>query len=110
MWNHEPSHVGLPTELQDIRLLLDQRSEAEDLAIPEVIHEKFFVNPNIWHVKVSLVVYATIEMHETDRRLNENWPVFYSQHINMWNNRYDFLPTHEPIIVPELTCYLKYMP
>ncbi|MBA0766783.1 hypothetical protein Gotri_015790, partial [Gossypium trilobum] len=72
------SHVGLSTELQDIRLLLDQRSEAEfewtlyeDLAIPEVIHEKFFVNSNIWHVKVSLVVYATVEIHETDRVLRQ---------------------------------------
>ncbi|MFQ6621812.1 hypothetical protein Gotur_002274 [Gossypium turneri] len=70
------SHVRLPIELQDIRLLLDQRSEAkfewtpyEDLAIREVILEEFFVNPNIWHVKVPLVVYATVEMHKTDKVL-----------------------------------------
>ncbi|MBA0768360.1 hypothetical protein Gotri_017163 [Gossypium trilobum] len=66
-------HVRLPTELQDIRLLLDQRSEAEfkwtpyeDPIIREVIPEEFLVNPKVWHVKVSLVVYATVEMHETD--------------------------------------------
>ncbi|MBA0863582.1 hypothetical protein Goshw_023254 [Gossypium schwendimanii] len=27
----------------------------------------------------------------------------------MWNNRYDFLPTHEPIIVSKLACNLEYM-
>ncbi|KAG8483320.1 hypothetical protein CXB51_022553 [Gossypium anomalum] len=75
-WNHGPSYVGLPTKLQDIWLLLDQRSKVEfewtpyeDPAIQEVILEEFFVNPNIWHMKVSLVVYITIEMHETNRVL-----------------------------------------
>ncbi|MBA0857712.1 hypothetical protein Goshw_016028 [Gossypium schwendimanii] len=62
-------HVGLPTELQDIRLLLDQRLEEEDPIIREVIPEEFLVNPNVWHVKVPLVVYAIVEMHETDRVL-----------------------------------------
>ena len=28
-WNHPASHAQLPTSLEDIRLLLDQRSEAE---------------------------------------------------------------------------------
>ena len=28
-WNHPASFHGLPSELEDIRLLLDQRSEAE---------------------------------------------------------------------------------
>ncbi|MBA0683857.1 hypothetical protein Goari_025484 [Gossypium aridum] len=75
-WNHGPSHVGLPTELQDIWLLLDQRSEVEfewtpyeDPVIQEVIPEEFLVNPNIWYMKP-----------------NENWLVFHSKHINMWNN------------------------
>ncbi|MBA0760539.1 hypothetical protein Gotri_023277 [Gossypium trilobum] len=44
-WNHSWSYVGIPTTLEDIRLLLDQRSE----------------------VHVPLVNYATIEMHQTDR-------------------------------------------
>ncbi|MBA0672993.1 hypothetical protein Goklo_024857, partial [Gossypium klotzschianum] len=87
--------------------------------------------------KVSLVVYATVKMHKTDkvllqfefgqsiivapqdlddlrpinlRRLNKNWPTFHSQHINMWNNQYDFLPTCGPIIIPKLTCNSEYMP
>ncbi|MBA0789255.1 hypothetical protein Gotri_025679, partial [Gossypium trilobum] len=28
-WNHPTSYVGIPTALEDIRLLLDQRSEAQ---------------------------------------------------------------------------------
>ncbi|MFQ6621678.1 hypothetical protein Gotur_002843 [Gossypium turneri] len=35
--------------------------------IKAVILNKFFQNPNIWHVKVSLVNYATVEMHQMDR-------------------------------------------
>ncbi|MFQ6650021.1 hypothetical protein Gotur_022348 [Gossypium turneri] len=27
-WNHSASYVGIPTALEDIRLLLDQRSES----------------------------------------------------------------------------------
>ncbi|MFQ6665065.1 hypothetical protein Gotur_031929 [Gossypium turneri] len=40
-WNHSTSYVGIPTALEDIRLLLDQLSEAQ----------------------VPLVNYATVEMH-----------------------------------------------
>ncbi|MBA0815728.1 hypothetical protein Gohar_000479, partial [Gossypium harknessii] len=54
----------------------------KDLTIRAVISEEFFV-----------VVYATVEMQETDK-----------------NNRYDFLPTHEPIIISELACNPEYMP
>ncbi|KAH1096956.1 hypothetical protein J1N35_013877 [Gossypium stocksii] len=28
----------------------------------------------------------------------------------MWENRYDYIPTREPIIVPELACVPEYMP
>ncbi|KAA3483776.1 serine/threonine-protein phosphatase 7 long form-like protein isoform X3 [Gossypium australe] len=55
-----PSYVGLPDELQDIRLLLDQRSKAEfewtsysDPGIQECISFEFLVNSNIWHVKIT---------------------------------------------------------
>ncbi|MFQ6623942.1 hypothetical protein Gotur_003361, partial [Gossypium turneri] len=61
------SYVGIPTALENIRLLLDQRSEAQDLTIRAVISDEFFQNLNIWHVKVQLINYATIEMHQTDR-------------------------------------------
>ncbi|MBA0763781.1 hypothetical protein Gotri_013190 [Gossypium trilobum] len=39
--------------------------------IREVIPEEFFVNPNAWHAKVSLVVYATVQMHKTDKVLRQ---------------------------------------
>ncbi|KAH1091648.1 hypothetical protein J1N35_018905 [Gossypium stocksii] len=69
------SYVGIPTALEDIRLLLDQQSEAqtpyEDLAIRAVIPDEFFQNSNIWHVKVPLVNFATVEMHQSDRVLGQ---------------------------------------
>ncbi|KAH1114768.1 hypothetical protein J1N35_008146 [Gossypium stocksii] len=47
--NHSASYVGIPTSLEDIRLLLDQRLEAqfewtpyEDPAIRAVIPDEFF--------------------------------------------------------------------
>ncbi|MBA0876685.1 hypothetical protein Goshw_017453, partial [Gossypium schwendimanii] len=56
----------LPTYLEDIRLLLDQQSEAqfqwtpyEDPVIRAIIPDEYFQNPNAWHVKVALVNYAT---------------------------------------------------
>ncbi|MBA0873476.1 hypothetical protein Goshw_002667, partial [Gossypium schwendimanii] len=71
MWNHSASYVGIPTTLEDIRLLLDQQSEAhfqwtpyEDPTIRVVIPDEFFQNLNIWHVNVTLVNYATVEMHQ----------------------------------------------
>ncbi|MBA0687306.1 hypothetical protein Goari_014855, partial [Gossypium aridum] len=68
-WNHSASYVGIPNALEDIRLLLDQRLEAHDLTIWAVIPNEFFQNSNIWHVKIPLVNYATVEMHQTDRVL-----------------------------------------
>ncbi|MBA0814547.1 hypothetical protein Gohar_020373 [Gossypium harknessii] len=63
--------MGLLEEFEDIRLLLDQLLEAEipysDLRIQQCISFEFLVNPNVWHVKVPLIVYATVEMHESNR-------------------------------------------
>ncbi|KAH1063337.1 hypothetical protein J1N35_028324 [Gossypium stocksii] len=77
-WNHSASYVGLPTSLEDIRLLLDQRSEAqfqwtpyEDSTIRAVIPDDYFQNLNIWHVKVPLVNFAIVEMHQSDRVLRQ---------------------------------------
>ncbi|MBA0875777.1 hypothetical protein Goshw_006946 [Gossypium schwendimanii] len=36
-WNHSASYIGIPTALEDIRLLLDQRLEAH-----AVISDEFF--------------------------------------------------------------------
>ncbi|XP_012481108.1 serine/threonine-protein phosphatase 7 long form homolog [Gossypium raimondii] len=77
------SYVGIPIALEDIRLLLDQRSEAQ----------------------VPLVNYATVEIHQTDKVLrqfrfrqpisvvpkvlndehksNTNWLIFWSKYIEM---------------------------
>ncbi|MBA0643926.1 hypothetical protein Goklo_028168, partial [Gossypium klotzschianum] len=77
-WNYPASYIGIPTALEDIRLLSDQRSEAqfqwtpyEDSVIRAVIPDEFFQNLNFWHVKVPLVNDATIEMHQTDRVLRQ---------------------------------------
>ncbi|KAK5776300.1 hypothetical protein PVK06_044259 [Gossypium arboreum] len=75
-WNHSASYVGIPTSLEDIWLLLDERSEAkfqwtpyEDPTIRVVIPDEFLQNLNIWHVKVQLMNYATVEMHQSDKVL-----------------------------------------
>ncbi|MFQ6662840.1 hypothetical protein Gotur_030560, partial [Gossypium turneri] len=60
------SYVGIPTALEDIQLLLDQRSEAQDPLIRAIIPDEFFQIPHIWHVKVPLVNYTTVEMYQTD--------------------------------------------
>ncbi|MFQ6650019.1 hypothetical protein Gotur_022348, partial [Gossypium turneri] len=58
------SYVGIPTALEDIRLLLDQRSESYDPTIRAIIPGEFLQNLNIWHVRVSLVNYTIVEMHQ----------------------------------------------
>ncbi|KAG8485828.1 hypothetical protein CXB51_019168 [Gossypium anomalum] len=114
-WNHSASYVGIPTSLEDIRLLLDQRSEAqfqwtpyEDPAIRAIIPDEFFQNPNIWLVKIPLVL---DDEHKVDLRLlNMDWPRHWSEYIEMWENQYDYIPIREPIIVPVLACMPEYMP
>ncbi|KAK5838196.1 hypothetical protein PVK06_006923 [Gossypium arboreum] len=49
--------------------------------------------------------------HKVDlRQLHMDWPRFWSHYIEMWENQYDYIPTREPIIVPELACVVEYMP
>ncbi|KAK5793079.1 hypothetical protein PVK06_034215 [Gossypium arboreum] len=86
-WNHRQSYVGLLKELQDIRLLLDQRLKAEfewtsysDPRIQKCISFKFLVNLSIEHVNMPLVVYATVEMHELDRVM---WKFRFRQTISL---------------------------
>lgn len=142
-WNHPTSYRGLPSELEDIRLLLEQQSEAEfkwtsyeDPAIRAVILEEFTKSER-WHAKVVLINYATVEPHQTDRVLRQfgcrqpipedpevfddhhkidlrllgmDWPRYWSKYTEMWENRHEYLPTREEIIVPELACIPEYMP
>ncbi|MFQ6647493.1 hypothetical protein Gotur_020715 [Gossypium turneri] len=38
-----------------------------DPAIRAVIPDEYFQNPNAWYVKVPLVNFATMEIHQSDR-------------------------------------------
>ncbi|KAH1122797.1 hypothetical protein J1N35_005957 [Gossypium stocksii] len=78
MWNNPTSHSSIPTELKDILLALDEEIEEDfiwmpytDLRIQEYVPEEFLANRNIWHVKVSLVFFVTVEMHESDRVMRQ---------------------------------------
>ncbi|XP_052885220.1 protein MAINTENANCE OF MERISTEMS-like [Gossypium arboreum] len=77
-WNHSASYARLLTCLEDIWLLLEQRSEAqfqwipyEDPTIRVVIPDEYLQNPNALHVKVPLVNFAIVEMHQSDRVLRQ---------------------------------------
>ncbi|MFQ6652604.1 hypothetical protein Gotur_024389, partial [Gossypium turneri] len=49
--------------------------------------------------------------HKIDlRQLYTDWPRFWSHYIQMWEDRYDYILTREPIIVLELACMPEYMP
>ncbi|KAG8491049.1 hypothetical protein CXB51_014201 [Gossypium anomalum] len=39
----------------------------EDPTIRAIIPDELFQNPNVWHVKVPLVNYATVEIYQLDR-------------------------------------------
>ncbi|MBA0882012.1 hypothetical protein Goshw_026938 [Gossypium schwendimanii] len=38
------------------------------------------------------------------------WPRYWSEYMEMWEDRHEYQPTREPIIVSELACVPKYMP
>ncbi|MBA0549879.1 hypothetical protein Golob_020880, partial [Gossypium lobatum] len=143
-WNNPARHSGIPTELEDIRLALDQQTEEEFVWMPyanpriqECIPVEFLANRNIWQVKVPLIVFATVEMHESNRvmrqfgcmqripsspqklddlhnidlrgRLEEDWSSFHQKYIEIWQRRYDYLPTREPFLTLELATSPDYM-
>ncbi|MBA0688460.1 hypothetical protein Goari_006247, partial [Gossypium aridum] len=79
--NHELSYAGQLDQLKDIRLLLNQPSEVE----------------RMWDAKVSFIVYATIEMHESDQvdlwgKNEEDWKEIHKDYIDAWDCRMEFLP------------------
>ncbi|MBA0875745.1 hypothetical protein Goshw_000600 [Gossypium schwendimanii] len=39
-----------------------------------------------------------------------DWPSYWSEYMEMWEDRYEDIPTREPIIISELACIPKYMP
>ncbi|KAG8474364.1 hypothetical protein CXB51_033808 [Gossypium anomalum] len=72
-WNHSANYVGIPTSLEDIRLLLDQQSEAqfqwtpyEDPAIRAVLDNEHKVD---------------LQLLKTD------WQRHWLEYIEMWENR-----------------------
>ncbi|KAG8489162.1 hypothetical protein CXB51_017146 [Gossypium anomalum] len=72
-WNNLVRHSDILTELEDIQLALDQQTEDEfvwipyvDLRIEECISTKVLSSRNIWHIKVPLIIFATIEMHKSN--------------------------------------------
>ncbi|KAG8478547.1 hypothetical protein CXB51_028299 [Gossypium anomalum] len=109
----------------------------EDPAIRAIIPDEYLQNPNDWHVKVPLVNFAIVEMHQSDRvlrqfgfrqpipvapevlddhhkielrQLHTDWPRFWSHYIQMWEDRYDYISTREPTIIPELASVPECMP
>ncbi|PPR93298.1 hypothetical protein GOBAR_AA27377 [Gossypium barbadense] len=87
-WNHSASYARLPTYLKDIRLLLEQRSEAQVISM--------------YTIRGS-AIRVLDDHHKIDLR-------FWSHYIQMWEDQYDYIATREPIIVPELACVPEYMP
>ncbi|MBA0875575.1 hypothetical protein Goshw_003335, partial [Gossypium schwendimanii] len=109
----------------------------KDPAIRAVIPDEFLQNRIAWHVKVALINYGTMEPHQSDRvlrqfgyrqpipvepevfddqhkvdlrQLNTDWPRYWSEYMEMWEDKYEYIPTREPIIIPELACVSEYMP
>ncbi|KAH1072927.1 hypothetical protein J1N35_025255 [Gossypium stocksii] len=80
-WNHEPSYVGLPEGLEDIRLLLDQRSEAEFRYRQQIL-------PTLRDLK---------ELHKVDiqGKKDEDWREVHKGYIEAWDHRIEFLPIRE---------------
>ncbi|MBA0655649.1 hypothetical protein Goklo_008108 [Gossypium klotzschianum] len=73
-----PSYVGLPDGLEDIKLLLDQYSKAEfewipykDTGIIFCIPPGVLGNRGMCDTKVPLIMYTTVEMHESGGELHK---------------------------------------
>ncbi|MBA0877773.1 hypothetical protein Goshw_016503 [Gossypium schwendimanii] len=55
-------------------------------------------------------------MHQSDRVLRQfgfRQPIpvaLESYYIQMWEDRYDYIPTREPIVIPKLAYVPEYMP
>ncbi|MBA0667953.1 hypothetical protein Goklo_000948, partial [Gossypium klotzschianum] len=59
-------------------ILLDQQLKTDfewmsyaNLRIRACIPAEYLANPKIWHIKVPLIVYAKVEMHESDRVMRQ---------------------------------------
>ncbi|MBA0729298.1 hypothetical protein Golax_023185 [Gossypium laxum] len=106
-WNFRLSYVGLPKQLKDIQLLLDQRPEAKfewmsyiDPTIVECILPENLANQNIE------------PLHKLDLRekTDKNWREFHKEYIDILDHRNDFILIREPFFTPEMAASAKYMP
>ncbi|MBA0602460.1 hypothetical protein Gorai_002640, partial [Gossypium raimondii] len=126
--NNPVRHNGILVKLEDIRLTLYQQAEEKD---------EFLANCSIWHMKVPLIVFATVKMHESNRvmrqfrctqciplqpqelndlhkidmqgRLEEDRETFQKKYIEIWQDMYDYLLMCEPFLIPKLATSLDYM-
>ncbi|KAG8497312.1 hypothetical protein CXB51_008523 [Gossypium anomalum] len=102
-WNHSASYARLPTCLEDIRLLLEQWSEAqfqwtpyEDPAIRAVIPDEYLQKSECLACESPIGQLCYCGDAPIKQSITED--------------RYDYIPTREPIIIPELACVPEYMP
>ncbi|KAG8493069.1 hypothetical protein CXB51_010377 [Gossypium anomalum] len=112
--NHSASYIGIPISLEDIQLILDQRSEAQVLLVNYAIVEMHQSDRVLRQFGFRQLIPVEPEVlddkHKVDLRLlNTDWPRQWSKYIKMWESRYDYIPIREPIIIPELACMPEYM-
>ncbi|MBA0749331.1 hypothetical protein Gogos_003276 [Gossypium gossypioides] len=143
-WNHGSSYVGLPEVLEDIRLLLDQLLSAEfewmsytDIDVISYILLKVLRNRWMRDANVPFIVYATVEIHESDRVLrqfgwrqripsppqdlkdlhkmdmrgkdNIDWSVGHKVHIEVCNRRMQSIPIREQFFSTNTTIVDDYL-
>ncbi|MBA0777939.1 hypothetical protein Gotri_005886, partial [Gossypium trilobum] len=82
-----------------------------DLKIVQCIPHEYLANRSMWDANVPLVVYAMVEMNESDRgKTDKNWRELHKKYIDIWDYRNDFIPMHKPFFAPKTTTSAKYMP
>ncbi|MBA0729304.1 hypothetical protein Golax_023043 [Gossypium laxum] len=98
------SYVRIPIAFEDIWLLLDQRLKAQMQETDRVLRQFRF------RQLIPEAPEVLDDEHKIDlRQTNTNWSVFFSKYIKIWKNLYDYIPTREPITVPESACTSDYM-
>ncbi|MFQ6630914.1 hypothetical protein Gotur_008681, partial [Gossypium turneri] len=50
-----------------------------------------------------------LNMIDMRGRLDEDWATFHKKYIKIWQHMYNYLPTREPFLMPELATTLDYM-
>ncbi|MBA0717382.1 hypothetical protein Golax_005210 [Gossypium laxum] len=88
-WNHEPSYVGLLDKLEDVRLLLEQRSKTEKL---DQVLRQFGYRQRIPPPPRDMK-----ELHKVDMwgKNDEDWA---EKHIQAWDHRMKSIPVREPFL------------